>query len=148
MKRLQDYRAWYQTHEKAILEDFFTFLRFKSISTDKAFKDDVRSCANWLLDQFNQIGFTTELWETGGHPILFAERPGPGPTLLIYNHYDVQPVDPLDLWQSPPFEPEIREGNVYARGAIDDKGQCFYTVAALKAFLELTKDPSLHLKVF
>jgi acetylornithine deacetylase/succinyl-diaminopimelate desuccinylase-like protein len=67
---------------------------------------------------------------------------------MIYNHYDVQPVDPLDLWESPPFEPEVREGDVYARGAVDDKGQCFYTFAALKAFLELTKDPSLHLKVF
>lgn len=91
------------------------------------------------------------LWETPGLPVVFAEynRAGPKcPTLLIYHHYDVQPVDPLDLWKSSPFKPEIREGKIYARGASDNKGQCFLTITALKALFSLVKDLPLNIKLF
>ncbi|MBW2091707.1 MAG: dipeptidase, partial [Deltaproteobacteria bacterium] len=85
-------------------------------------------------------GFQVESWETTGHPVIFAQNMSAGedkPTVMIYNHYDVQPVDPLDLWESPPFEPTVREGEVFARGAVDDKGQCFYVMNAVKAMLEM-----------
>lgn len=97
------------------------------------------------------MGFKTELWPTSIHPVLFASHMEAGPdrpVLLIYNHYDVQPVDPLELWKSPPFEPTIRDGKVYARGASDNKGQLFFVLSSLQAFLELAKEHCLNLKLF
>ena len=89
----------------------------------------------------NQIGLDSELWETPGFPLSLglSESGTDRPTLLIYQHYDVQPVDPVELWQSGPFKPTIRNNQVYARGAVDNKGQCFYTLTAIKAFLELAE---------
>lgn len=107
--------------------------------------------AEWLLQGFNASGFESTLWETENHPCVFAShcKAGPdAPTLLFYNHYDVQPVDPLELWESDPFVPVIKDGVVYARGASDNKGQCFYTFCALRAFLELSKDIPINIKAF
>jgi acetylornithine deacetylase/succinyl-diaminopimelate desuccinylase-like protein len=129
----------YRKRQDAMLQEFFTFLRFASISTDNAYKQPLLDCASWLIDQLKGLGFETTLWETPGHPTIFASWNGAGPdkpTLLIYNHYDVQPVDPLELWETPPFEPTIRNGSVYARGAQDNKGQCFYVLQALRLLME------------
>lgn len=107
------------------LQDLFTFLRFPSISTDSRHTADVRACAQWLIEKLSGMGLAVELHETARHPIVVArnEHRADRKTVLIYGHYDVQPVDPLALWQNPPFEPEIREGKIWARGATDNKGQ-------------------------
>src|SRR5215210_5291663 len=97
------------------------FLRFPSISTDRAYADDVSACGEWLYNKFKSIGLAAEVHGTPGHPIVLAKnvhRPDRR-TVLIYGHYDVQPVDPLELWETPPFEPTIRQGVVFARGATD-----------------------------
>lgn len=138
----------YQNTAEKRLAEFFTFLKFQSISSEPSFAPEVRSCAEWLKAYISKIGFHTELWETSGHPVIFGQWNGAGeemPTLLIYNHYDVQPVDPLEKWISPPFEPTVRDGNVYARGAQDNKGQCFYVLQALKVLME--RDGRLPLNV-
>lgn len=120
------------------LKQFFTFLNFPSVSSEPDHKQDVENCFNWLNQEIQKIGFKTERWETQGHPVLFAEsKKIPNkPTLLIYNHYDVQPVDPLELWETPPFKATLKDGIVYARGAQDNKGQLFYTFLALKELKE------------
>jgi acetylornithine deacetylase/succinyl-diaminopimelate desuccinylase-like protein len=135
---LDVFKQYFKSHEQEILNDYKTFLSFKSISTDEEFIEETRQCANWLMDRIQEIGLKTELWETSGHPTIFAQNLSAGPdkpTLLIYNHYDVQPVDPLDLWKTPPFEPTMIDANIYARGAQDNKGQCMYVYQALKALI-------------
>lgn len=109
------------------LTEFFDFLRFPSISTDSQHKSDVRACANFLLTKFTRMGLKPELHETPGHPVLVARsEPKPDrPTVLIYGHYDVQPVDPVDEWATPPFEPTLKGDKIYCRGATDNKGQHF-----------------------
>lgn len=109
------------------LERLFDHLRFPSISTDSRHVGDVRANAEWLKGQFEGMGLQTELHETPGNPVIVArnERVEGRPTVLIYGHYDVQPVDPLHLWDSPPFEPEIRDGKIWGRGGADNKGQHF-----------------------
>lgn len=109
------------------LEQLFEFLRFPSISTDSRHAGDVRACAEWLVSKSTDLGLSAELYETPGHPVVIAKnhhQPGRR-SVLIYGHYDVQPVDPLELWSSKPFEPEIRDGKIWARGATDNKGQMF-----------------------
>lgn len=143
------YRETYAQQRESILRDYFTFLKFPSIATDPEFADDVHACAHWLQEQLQSCGLDVELWETSTFPTLFATDLRAGPdkeTLLIYCHYDVQPVDPLNEWESPPFEPQIRDGKVYARGAVDDKGQCFYTLQAIKALIEKHGRFPLNLK--
>lgn len=149
--QLSDYRCWYNKHQEEVLADYFTLLRFPSISTDPAYAKDVHTCVDWLAQYLKNIGLTVEVWPTEHYPILFATllEAGPDrPTLLIYNHYDVQPVDPLALWMTPPFEPDLREGCVFARGASDNKGQLFYTITAMRAYLTLAKEHRLNIKLF
>ena len=107
------------------LADLLTVLRFPSISTSSTHAADVRDCAEWITAKLAAMGLTTQLHPTPGHPVIVAKsHPLPGkPSVLIYGHYDVQPVDPLEQWASPPFEPLIRDGRIYARGATDNKGQ-------------------------
>ncbi|MBA3957390.1 MAG: dipeptidase [Parachlamydiaceae bacterium] len=143
-------RATYKSHEKEALQDFFTFLRFQSVSTDPSYAPQVKECADWLVNYLREMKFHTELWPTAGYPTLFASRMEAGPdkpTLLIYNHYDVQPVDPIQDWVSPPFEPTIRNGEVYARGAQDNKGQCFTTLQALKILLKHYQKLPINIKL-
>lgn len=139
MHNSQMFQDYFVKKQGEILDDWFTFLRFKSISTDPEYRPEMLATANWLSNYLSGAGFErVEVWDTDYCPVVFAEHSAGGigaPTLLIYNHYDVQPVDPIDQWLSDPFEPEIRNGQVYARGALDNKGQCFYVVSALKAYL-------------
>ncbi|MGC9039454.1 MAG: dipeptidase [Roseiflexus sp.] len=115
------------------------FLSIPSVSMDPAHAADMATAAQWMVDRLQRIGMTrTEIVATAGHPIVFSEWLDAGsamPTLLIYGHYDVQPADPIDAWHTPPFAPSIRDGNLYARGASDDKGQVMAVLAALDAWL-------------
>ncbi len=107
------------------LQDYFTFLRFASISTDEAYSEKLGECAHWLVEKLSGIGLETKLVPTSGHPVVWAKnKHQPGrKTVMLYGHYDVQPPDPLDLWDSPPFDPVLKNGYVFARGATDNKGQ-------------------------
>ena len=119
------------------LSSLFEFLRFPSISTDSRHRPDVRACAGWLVGRLAGMGLAATLHETPGHPVVVARnahRPG-RPTVLVYGHYDVQPVDPLDLWASPPFEPVVRDGRIWARGATDNKGQMLAHVLGIGEML-------------
>ncbi|HYE95267.1 MAG TPA: dipeptidase, partial [Rubricoccaceae bacterium] len=125
------------------------WLRMPSISTDPVYASDVREAAEWLADDFRRIGVQrVEVMETGGHPIVYAEHTvdASKPTVLVYGHYDVQPPDPLELWESPPFEPVVKDGTIYARGASDDKGQAFMHVKAAEAYLQTGGAPPVNLK--
>ncbi len=124
-------------------------LRIPSISTDEEYAPEVRRCAEWLADNMRKIGIEhVELCETGGHPIVYAEHmvDASRPTVLVYGHYDVQPPDPLDLWNSPPFEPVTKDGVLYARGSSDDKGQMFMHVKAAESYLKAGKELPVNLK--
>ena len=101
-----------------------------------------------MLEQFQSLGFKAELIETAGHPIVYAESPpvAGAPTVLVYGHYDVQPPDPLGEWISPPFEPTVRDGNLYARGATDDKGQMFTHVKSAEAWIKTAGRLPVNLK--
>ncbi len=120
-------------------KDLCDFLRIGSVSSDSARKADVEAAARWVALQFTSMGLATETIPTKGHPLVYAESPEvPGaPTALVYGHYDVQPVDPLELWTNPPFEPTQRDDNLYARGATDDKGQVFTHIASARAWLDV-----------
>jgi acetylornithine deacetylase/succinyl-diaminopimelate desuccinylase-like protein len=124
------------------LEDFYSFLRFPSISTDSDYSEKVSECAHWLAEKLNGIGLDAKLAPTPGHPVVWARnehRPGRR-TVLIYGHYDVQPPDPLDLWDSPPFEPVFKDGYVFARGATDNKGQILSHIFGIQEALERDGD--------
>lgn len=145
-----DYHEEFEKRREQIFADYFTFLRFPSIATDPAHAKDVEACADWLYEYMKGIGLQVELWRGKGAPTLFGSDLRAGPsceTVLLYGHYDVQPVDPLELWDSPPFEPTLRKGAIYARGAVDDKGQVFYALAAIRALLEKHRTLPFNLKV-
>src|SRR4030095_6165196 len=121
------------------LEELKEFLRIPSISNNAENKKDVLRCAHYVADQLKQIGMQqVQLFPTSGHPLVYAEWLGQPrqPTVLFYGHYDVQPVDPVELWTSGPFEPTIRNGEIYARGAADDKGQVFMNLKGVEAHLQ------------
>lgn len=135
------FENWYDQHKEKNLNIFFKLLQFASISTDPHYENELRGCADWLHHLLQDIGLQVEVWgnETKG-PTLFAHDLRAGKekeTLLLYCHYDVQPIDPLEEWDSPPFSPEVRENVIYARGASDNKGQLFYTLLAIKSYLSL-----------
>jgi len=121
----------------ALLAQLFDFLRFPSVSTDPARRDDVSACGQWLYEKFVSMGLFAEVRGTPGHPVIFARsQPRPGlRTVLIYGHYDVQPADPLDLWTSPPFEPRLDNGIIFARGSADNKGQVMTHILGVEAAL-------------
>ncbi len=150
MTTIDSLKKYYNANKEKALQEYFTLLKFQSVSTDDAYKGELTNCVEWLRKYLLDLGFDVELWETKYQPVLFASylKAGPDkPTLLIYNHYDVQPVDPIDLWESPPFEPTIRDGEVYARGAQDNKGQLFYVLQALKGILERDKQFPINIKL-
>ena len=125
------------------------FLRIPSISSQSDHAEDVRRAATFVADELKELGLTVEVIETDGHPLVYAEteqRPNRR-TLLFYGHYDVQPVDPLDLWDHPPFEPVIRDDVVYARGACDDKGQVYAHIKALEAYIATGEELPVNVKL-
>jgi acetylornithine deacetylase/succinyl-diaminopimelate desuccinylase-like protein len=133
------------------LEDFYSFLRFPSVSTDNQFANQVRDCAQWVAQKLKSVGLQSEVVATRGHPIVWARnqhRPRRR-TILIYGHYDVQPPDPLELWDSPPFEPVLKEGYVFARGATDNKGQILSHIVGIHETIEQNGDlpVNLHLVI-
>ena len=130
--------SWLNDNRKAATDELFEFLRIPSISARSEHKADVARAADWLAEKLTSAGMTAEVLPTAGHPIVIGEWRGAGPkapTYLVYGHYDVQPVEPLELWHSPPFEPQVRDGRIYARGSVDDKGQLYLHVKALQAHL-------------
>jgi acetylornithine deacetylase/succinyl-diaminopimelate desuccinylase-like protein len=133
-----DIDAWLVANDQRIHDELFEFLRIPSVSARTEHTPDVKRAAQWLHARLEKIGFTTQTIPTAGHPVVLAEwrkaRAG-APTLLVYGHYDVQPPEPLELWTSPAFEPAIRDGKLFARGSVDDKGQLWIHVKALEAHL-------------
>jgi acetylornithine deacetylase/succinyl-diaminopimelate desuccinylase-like protein len=134
-----DPRAYVEEHASAFFEELKEWLAIPSISADPARRGDVRKSAEWLAGKLSAIGFpVAEIWETPGQPAVFAEWPAatPGvPTVLVYGHHDVQPVDPLEEWHSPPFVPVEQDGQLLARGASDDKGQVLFHALGVSASL-------------
>jgi acetylornithine deacetylase/succinyl-diaminopimelate desuccinylase-like protein len=147
MSQLDTYIA---EQEGRFLEDLKGWLRIPSISTLPEHADDLRRAAEYAVDQLTRLNFTNvALLPTQGHPLVYGEwlKASGKPTLLIYGHYDVQPVDPVELWQSPPFEPTVRDGNLYARGSSDDKGQVMMVLKALEALLAVDGALPINIKV-
>jgi len=139
---LQKKRAHFQ-------EELGELLEIPSISARSEHRDDMKSCAEWLRKKLSSLGMTVEVVPTQGHPVVYGELAEAGdaaPTLLVYGHYDVQPVEPLDEWESPPFEPSERDGRLYARGTADDKGQVHIHIAALEAYREANGTLPVNLK--
>src|SRR4051812_43133814 len=120
-----DIDAYFDANADRARDELFDFLRIPSVSARSEHEPDMRRAAEWLRDAITTAGLSAGIIPTGRHPIVLGEwRGAPGkPTLLIYGHYDVQPAEPLELWDSPAFEPTIRDGRIYARGSVDDKGQ-------------------------
>lgn len=135
---MQDIAAYIASHQPEFTDGLQEWLRIPSISTDPAWAGEVRRAANWLADRMRGLGLRVETVQTGRHPIVVGETaPVPGaPVVLVYGHYDVQPPDPLDEWITPPFEPSIRDGKIFARGATDDKGQFLTHLLSVEAWLK------------
>ena len=136
---MQAWKQYQEQNKDRFLNELLQLLRIPSVSARSEHKDDMVACANAVRDQLVAAGASrTEVFETPGHPIVYAEKitDASKPTVLVYGHYDVQPPDPLELWKSGPFEPVIKDGKIYARGACDDKGQFYMHV---KAFETISK---------
>ncbi|MDX3225731.1 dipeptidase [Streptomyces sp. ME19-01-6] len=146
-------RAYVDGHRAAFLDDLAEWLRIPSVSADPARADDVRRSAEWLAASLTATGFpVVEIWPTAGAPAVFAEWPSgdPGaPTVLVYGHHDVQPAAREDGWHTEPFEPTVKDGRLYARGAADDKGQVFFHTLGVRAHLAATgrTAPAVNLKL-
>lgn len=135
---MKNTQAFISAHQDRFLGELLDFLRIPSISADPAYAGSVRNAAEWLAAKLSEAGLDqVRLEETAGFPIVYGEKmvDPSAPTILVYGHYDVQPADPLDLWESPPFEPVIKNEVIYARGSCDDKGQVFMHVKAFEAML-------------
>jgi acetylornithine deacetylase/succinyl-diaminopimelate desuccinylase-like protein len=149
---IQNAVTFFQAEQAEFLERFKALLRIPCISTDPAYKADVLRAAEWLVDEMARIGLrNAQVLPSEGHPVAYGEwlEAGPNrPTLLIYAHYDAQPVGPMELWESPPFEPTIRDGKLYARGVIDDKAGVYLNLKALEAILGSAGKLPLNVKVF
>lgn len=140
---------YFKDHRTDHLEELKAFLRIPSISSLTEHKADVRKAAEWLKEAMEKAGLeNAEVFETDGHPVVYADwlHAEGKPTVLVYGHYDVQPVDPLNLWETPPFDPHVRDNKLYARGASDDKGQTFMHVKAVEALLKLEGELPVNIK--
>src|SRR5688500_6579791 len=133
----RDLDAFFAANSPRIRDALFHFLRIPSVSARSEHNADTARAADWFADALRKAGLQATVHRTPGQPVVIGEwRGAPGaPTVLVYGHYDVQPAEPLDLWTSPPFDPTVRNGNIYARGSVDDKGQLFLHVKALEAHL-------------
>ena len=144
-------QTYLDKHREEHFQEFLKLLRIPSVSTTPELAKDVRKCAKWVAARLKKAGvLEVELLETAGHPVVFgAWHDAPDkPTVLVYGHYDVQPADPLDLWESPPFEPAIRDGRVYARGAADMKSNLITVIQAVEALAAVHGAPPVNLTFF
>jgi acetylornithine deacetylase/succinyl-diaminopimelate desuccinylase-like protein len=133
-----DLDRFFSEHESRIRGELFDLLRIPSVSARSEHNEDTARAAEWVARSMRNAGLKATVYPTPGHPVVVGEWRGAGPnapTVLAYGHYDVQPAEPLDLWDSPPFEPTIRDGKIFARGSVDDKGQLFLHIKALEALL-------------
>ncbi|WP_372868941.1 dipeptidase [Planomicrobium okeanokoites] len=145
----QQIERYFQERRGDHLEELESFLRIPSVSSLSEHKKDMLTAAEWLVKAFEKAGLeNVKIDETGGHPLVYADwlHAEGKPTVLVYGHYDVQPVDPLHLWESPPFEPQVRDNKLYARGASDDKGQTFMHIKAAEALLQLNGQLPVNMK--
>ena len=136
--------AYIESNKDRFLNELFELLRIPSVSADKKFANDIIEAAEMIKSRLLEAGCDlAELVETKGNPVVYAEKiiDKDLPTVVVYGHYDVQPADPYELWDSPPFEPEIRDEKIYARGACDDKGQAYMHVKALQAMIDTDNLP-------
>ncbi len=135
-------------NQRTSLDQLKDMLRIPSVSAVSAHKDDMIACAKWINTYLNDLGIKAKIMETGGHPLVFAEyhKDDSLPTVLIYGHYDVQPVDPLDLWKTSPFDPIEEDGLLIARGSTDDKGQMFTHIKGAEAYLKTVGELPLNVK--
>ena len=140
--------AYLNANQERAREELFELLRIPSISTQEEHRADMVRAGEWLCSRLEEIPLSAEIIQTEKHPIVFAqsERQPGKPTVLIYGHYDVQPADPLDEWQSPPFEPTIRDGAIVARGVSDDKGQLMCHLLGVRAWMETVGELPVNVK--
>lgn len=142
LPQAMDYAA---KHRSEFVNTLSDFLKVKTISSDSAYTQDIREGAQWLVDYFTKIGAENiQIIETQKHPVVFADLSKAGkdkPTILVYGHYDVQPADPIDLWDSEPFDPAIKSGQLYARGSSDMKGQLMVTLSAIESIQAISELP-------
>ncbi|MGH7476385.1 MAG: dipeptidase [Longimicrobiales bacterium] len=135
---MSDVHTYIDTQRERFRNELFELLRIPSVSAKSEHRQDVRRTAEWITEHIRSLGLDASVEDTAGHPIVIGEWRGAGKgaqTLLIYGHYDVQPAEPLELWSSPPFEPTLRDGRIYARGSVDDKGQLWVHLKAIEAHL-------------
>ena len=133
-----------KTHQDRFLDELVDFLRIPSVSTSKEYAAEVHKAAELVKQRLSEAGAdATMLIDTQGYPLVYAEKmiDASLPTVLVYGHYDVQPADPYELWEAPPFEPVVRENKIYARGASDDKGQGYLHIKALETMLATQQLP-------
>ncbi len=147
-----DFQNYFHAHEKELEKTFFEFLSMPTISADPKHLPELKKTAHWLQEYLTKIGFTAELWNDSNTtpPVVFAShktQEKQKPTLLIYNHYDVQPVDPIEKWSHNPFTPKRNDNVITARGAQDNKGQCFYVLSALKAWWDHYQSFPMNIKL-
>ncbi|MGE6221367.1 dipeptidase [Nubsella zeaxanthinifaciens] len=136
---MQEIKKYVEENKERFLEELFQLLRFPSVSADPKYKNDVLQTADFVAQKLKDAGADkVEVCATAGYPIVYGEKiiDASLPTVLIYGHYDVQPPDPLELWKTPPFEPTVRDGKIYARGACDDKGQFYMHVKAFELMMQ------------
>ncbi|MBP3943056.1 dipeptidase [Sphingobacteriaceae bacterium WQ 2009] len=136
---MQTIKEYVESNKQRFLDELFELLRFPSVSADPKYKGDVSNTATFVAKKLTEAGAdNVEVCQTAGHPIVYGEKfiDASLPTVLVYGHYDVQPADPIELWDTPPFEPTIRDGKIYARGAADDKGQFYMHVKAFEYMIE------------
>jgi len=146
---MKSWETYLDEHRDAAVADLLDFLRIPSVSSLKEHTADVMEAARWTADRLKQAGIEhVEVMPTGGHPVVYGDwlHADGRPTILIYGHFDVQPADPLELWTNPPFEPALRDGRVYARGAGDDKGNMLIPILVAEAFLKTEGRLPVNLK--
>ncbi|HTK21217.1 MAG TPA: dipeptidase, partial [Mucilaginibacter sp.] len=136
---MQNIKQYVEQNKQRFLDELFDLLRFPSVSADPKYKPDVLKTADHVAQKLHDAGAdNVEVCQTAGYPIVYGEKivDPSKPTVLVYGHYDVQPADPLELWKTPPFEPTVRDGKIYARGACDDKGQFYMHVKAFELMMQ------------
>jgi acetylornithine deacetylase/succinyl-diaminopimelate desuccinylase-like protein len=141
---MQEIKNYVDANKQRFLDELFELLRFPSVSADPKYKGDVLKTADYVADKLKEAGADkVEVCQTAGYPIVYGEKiiDSSKPTILVYGHYDVQPPDPLELWKTPPFEPTIRDGKIFARGACDDKGQFYMHVKAFELMMKTNSLP-------